>query len=394
MKRIVLPLYVTLTIVLAAATFIERLQGTSFVLRYIYHNPAFILLWGALAAASLHRLCKLRMWRQPFVFMLHLSFLLILSGALTTFFTAQKGYIHLYIGESSFRYMEERDGTLMDLPFTLRLDSLRMEHYPGSESPSDYISHVTCLLPDGQEERQARISMNKVLEVQGYRFCQSSFDEDLSGNWLHVNHDPWGIPITYAGYLFMAVSMAGILLKRQASFHRELKRPAMKVAGIFLLSCFILLLLYWGVVKPGTPLIPVLASPWLCTHVSFIVMSYILLAVICINGIRGLLSPRKSARLMHLSRLLLYPAVFLLGTGIFIGAVWANASWGRYWAWDPKEVWALITFLTYGAAFHNQSFLAFRRPRFFHIYMTIAFLSILMTYFGVNFLLGGIHSYM
>ena len=65
---------------------------------------------------------------------------------------------------------------------------------------------------------------------------------------------------------------------------------------------------------------------------------------------------------MLFSRLMLYPAVFCLGAGIFIGAVWANVSWGRYWAWDPKEVWALISFLIYGAAFHGPSLAVFRQP--------------------------------
>ena len=77
----------------------------------------------------------------------------------------------------------------------------------------------------------------------------------------------------------------------------------------------------------------------------------------------------------------------------FIGAVWANVSWGSYWAWDPKEVWALISFLIYGAAFHGPSLAVFRQPRFFHAYMVLAFLTVLMTYFGVNYLLGGMHSY-
>jgi ABC-type transport system involved in cytochrome c biogenesis permease subunit len=96
---------------------------------------------------------------------------------------------------------------------------------------------------------------------------------------------------------------------------------------------------------------------------------------------------------MQFSKLLLYPAVFFLGIGIFIGAVWANVSWGRYWAWDPKEVWALITFMLYGLAFHDKALVCFHRPRFFHIYMILVFSAVLMTYFGVNFFLGGMHSY-
>jgi ABC-type transport system involved in cytochrome c biogenesis permease subunit len=90
---------------------------------------------------------------------------------------------------------------------------------------------------------------------------------------------------------------------------------------------------------------------------------------------------------------LLYPAVFLLTVGIFIGAVWANVSWGRYWGWDPKEVWALITMLIYALAIHVQSLKWFRKPIHFHLFCVVAFLSVLMTYFGVNFVLGGLHSY-
>ena len=98
-------------------------------------------------------------------------------------------------------------------------------------------------------------------------------------------------------------------------------------------------------------------------------------------------------RLTLLSRILLYPATLILALGIFIGAVWANISWGRYWAWDPKEVWALITLLIYGIAFHTQSIKVFRKPIFFHIFLIAAFTTVLMTYFGVNYFLGGMHSY-
>ncbi|MBF1071258.1 MAG: cytochrome c biogenesis protein CcsA, partial [Prevotellaceae bacterium] len=79
--------------------------------------------------------------------------------------------------------------------------------------------------------------------------------------------------------------------------------------------------------------------------------------------------------------------------GIFIGAIWANVSWGRYWGWDPKEVWALITMLIYSFALHPGLLPVLRRPRPFHWFVLLAFLSVLFTYFGVNFLLGGMHSY-
>lgn len=94
-----------------------------------------------------------------------------------------------------------------------------------------------------------------------------------------------------------------------------------------------------------------------------------------------------------ISKLLLYPAITTLGIGIFIGAIWANVSWGQYWSWDPKEVWALITFMFYAIVIHKKSLPIFNRPLYYHIYTTVAFAMILMTYFGVNYFLGGMHSY-
>lgn len=167
----------------------------------------------------------------------------------------------------------------------------------------------------------------------------------------------------------------------------------------FLLSGFCLLVASIGQMNPQiTPLMPVLVSPLLSLHVSLIMMSYALFSFTFLNAILAFILPadRKEGAmrtLQDLSRLLLVPALFLLGAGIFIGAIWANVSWGRYWAWDPKEVWALITFLLYAFALHADSLPVFRHAQFFHAYMLLSFLAILMTYYGVNYFLGGMHSY-
>ena len=120
-------------------------------------------------------------------------------------------------------------------------------------------------------------------------------------------------------------------------------------------------------------------------------MAYALLGVTCVLGAVWLF--RRDERLTALSQHLLLPAVFLLASGIFLGAVWAAISWGNYWSWDPKEVWALITLLVYAVPLHVRSLPVLRRPRVYHIYILVAFLSVLVTYFGVNYLLGGMHSY-
>lgn len=680
LKRLLIAVYICLVCLLAIATFLEQACGTDFVEKYIYHTFWFCCLWGILAALAVMAFIRRQLWKHFPTLLLHGSFLMILAGAMLTFVGSRKGYVHLTVGNKVGSFVEQESGRRIDLPFTLLLDSFRVEHYPGTEAPADYVSHIR-ILRSGQDTDSAScsrtVSMNRILSEQGFRFYQSSFDEDKRGSWLTVNYDPWGIGATYAGYVLLGISMIGLLFSHRGEFRRLMNHPLLRKGGVFcllllagsiqvqgrtlpalsirqadslaceqviyhdrvvpfntlardfvvkltgrpsyagltpeqiiggwllrpevwqyepmiyiknrelcrllnlktpyasvadlfdgqryrlqdfwqgrqetgrkmsplekaivetdekvglilmlqkgtlirplpkdgsvkplplskiraeliynripfskclfmfnltvgllaffhlvycglrhssersglsrrinrflvvalyaaflfqlfgyglrwyvggriplsngyetmqfmalctlvlaclfrrrfpftvpfgfLLSGFALLVAHLGQMNPQiTPLMPVLVSPWLSMHVSLIMMSYALFAFIMLNGILALCIRRHERMLMLLSRLLLYPANFFLGAGIFMGAVWANVSWGRYWAWDPKEVWALITFLVYGMAFHSKSLSAFRRPLFFHIYMIAAFLTVLMTYFGVNYVLGGMHSY-
>ena len=119
-------------------------------------------------------------------------------------------------------------------------------------------------------------------------------------------------------------------------------------------------------------------------------IAYAGLAIMALAGAAWLLGKRD---VLAVSRRMVRPVVFLLATGIFIGAVWANQSWGRYWGWDPKEVWALITMIVYSFPIHTATLKFFKCDRIYAIYTLVAFLCVLMTYFGVNFVLGGLHSY-
>lgn len=148
-----------------------------------------------------------------------------------------------------------------------------------------------------------------------------------------------------------------------------------------------------------TPLMPVLNSPLLSIHVSLMMISYTLLFFVALSSLIALVSHwifQDDTRLEHhqtLNIVILYPAIFCLTTGIFLGAVWANVSWGSYWSWDPKETWALISLLVYSFNFHTQSLPFFQKPTVHHLFQIIAFLFILITYFGVNYFFGGMHSY-
>lgn len=149
---------------------------------------------------------------------------------------------------------------------------------------------------------------------------------------------------------------------------------------------------------PITVINPVLKSPLLLVHVAIIMAAYALLAFTFFISIAAIAvhffhkSRLKSVQnLQQISEILLYPALFCLVAGIIIGSVWAQLAWGSYWSWDPKEVWALITAILYAIPLFFKQKKA--NPMFFHSYVCLAFLSVAMTYFGVNLLLGGLHAY-
>lgn len=712
---IILPvLYVALIVVLAVATFVEHWSGTSAANRYIYSSVPFALLWGALALLMVY-VVSVRLRRNRPALFLHVSFLVILAGALVTRVFGERGVVSFAEGQRIEAFFTP-DGVCHRLPFGLTLSRFEVVCYPGTDAPLDYRSQ---LLTDGGDTLM--VSMNNVLSLRGYRFYQSGFGPDHRSTTLSVNHDPWGMGLSYAGYLMLAVSFVWLLFSRSGRFRQLVRsvgatacavlmtscaaepsdmpptipaesvgclgnvrllyngrivpfntyatdftlkltgranyrglvpeqvlvgwmlfpeqwqhQPMLKlkgqlppdldvpvvdgrvsVASLFdaernykllpylqrgdagkciadlndkvqlvamlttgealqmyplsidgrsvwhslsagapygapvaeweafshftqnlksavlrsdarsirdicaqiiaiqhrnalhmppqwkakleisynrlrpttwlwrigltvglvaltlmsvwygmrrgravgqatlwllavlctlqlasvaargvisgnvpvsngyetmlflalcimalallarrmawfmpplglLLSGFALLVADLGMNNPHiTPLMPVLHSPWLSVHVSVIMMSYALLALLMVNGVVALLSRSEGQRkrLASVGEVLLYPALALLAVGIFTGAVWANESWGRYWAWDPKEVWALITLMVYAVPVHGSLCPWTRSPRAFHIYAVAAFLSVLMTYFGVNYLLGGMHSY-
>ena len=700
LKKPITALYFLIIILLAFATVYERQHGTEAVSTAIYRSWWFCALWAMLGVLSAVAIFVRRLYRRLAVFLLHVSFLVILAGAFLTHTLGKEGYIHLRAGLPETTYVDKESKNYLPLPFTLRLDTFYIVHYAGTTAPQDYVSELTCI--SEKESLNATVSMNNIYIRDGYRFYQSSFDYDGQGTWLSMSYDPWGIGVTYFGYALMALSMVCVLFSRKERFLQLLRNPLLrgsslllllllsqnmsanrKIATInedkakmlrreqviyndrvapfntlardflikiyrkptykglsaeqvvsgwayspadwkdepmiyikndalrdllhiegkyarlsdlfdgedykltpliqryqrqeklskaieevdekvglilmvtngtlivplpsdgsverlsdmkidaellynsipftkvlfmlnltvgiigfllllfmgasgdnrlnkavyltqitlliislvfhsigyglrwyisgriplgngyetmifmalvlmiitlllcrrfpfalpfgFLLSGFTLLVAYLSEMNPQiTPLMPVLNSPILSSHVSIIMIAYALLAFLLLNGIYCLIliwkkhkskmenlekqsldgketdhgiqkasvpTSAKIEQLTLLSRLLLYPAVFCLSIGIFLGAIWANVSWGSYWSWDPKEVWALITLMVYGVPFHDRLLRSLRRPVLFHGYLVVAFLVVLMTYFGVNYLLGGMHSY-
>ena len=656
-------------IVMAIATIVEKIHGTTFVSTKIYSTWWFSAIWAVLAITSIARIITSGMQKTLTVLTLHISFVVILAGALTTHLTSKKGYLHLRCGEKARLYTEQSsngDMRTATLPFSVTLNDFNIKNYEGTTTHSDYASHLTFATDEGSINET--VSMNNIAVVEGYRFYQTSFDQDMRGSILTVTYDPYGTGITYIGYGLLIVSAVLLLILRTPrikQLYRQLlgdrclvlaiglivattsfaKTPVvakedaeraerklivyngrvcplntlahdfcLKVTGktsykglsaeqlllslplapeewsekellkiknkalkerlgistnlarikdfyesdgrykldillneqmrkaedeqdkklvrsiydvdeqislvnaavtgkliehykgnnppsetrisaeilynqqpftvvgafmivigilviviaeivrkkgnavkigvlsiicIFQLAVFLLrwyisgniplsngyetmafvslstslltLVAVWmlrkqtfvcntvtigGLMIAGltllvahlsemspqiTSLMPVLHSPWLTTHVSLIMVSYSLFAFMAV--IAGVDLVKRDARLDALNRLMLYPAEMCLAIGIFLGAIWANQSWGTYWSWDPKEVWALISMLIYCVPLHVGSLPIMRKAKVHDIYLIMAFLSILMTYFGVNYLLGGMHSY-
>ncbi len=217
----------------------------------------------------------------------------------------------------------------------------------------------------------------------------------LALRWIVSGH----VPLTngFETMQFMAWVSACLTTGNAIIGHRSKNNNGLATAAGLLVTGMTLMVSMMSASNPQiTNLMPVLQSPLLTLHVAVIMIAYCLLAFIMLNGVAALCVPSIRSRMQVLSQVLLYPAVFLLTIGIFLGAVWANISWGRYWGWDPKETWALITMIVYSLLLHwnlwdNKQ--TQKSQVTFHICCVAAFLFVLFTYFGVNFLLGGLHSY-
>ena len=643
-KALVWTCCMVLILVMGAGTVWEWRYGHEAAAVCIYSTWWFVVLWSLLALGGIGVLAgKCRKMGWPSI-LLHVSLLVILAGAGLSYATSRDGFIHLR-KNCPTNVCYQRNGKEWRLPVSLLLGRFEVDYYADSDVPSDYCSYIEYR-DGGVTVGTDTIAMNRIGHCRGYRFYQHSFDEDKNGTLLAVRYDPWGTPVSYAGYALLVLSSVCFLADRRGHFRNMLRRyrfvgvlglffigpswvyadeassavslgrrqivyngrvapfntmardflqkisgkssykgmsaeevvedwirhpgkwkdekiirisdrSACKALGIdrewsslsdffsseghlkvnmvnqevgeklewirqltsgeffselaphmvkrsewsisleifyntycqlkvisgihiligmgfflwlvfmgvtrgkavavvrmcyltsflFLLVCYSLrgylsgriplangyetmlclsvcmmgilaffyrkdiLLLCLGMMATGFTLLaagmmdhrivflpPVLNSPLLYIHVAVIMMSYALLLLTCIIAsgyfIMGWMGrkDKSTEKWTLLNRILLSPALCLLMAGIFLGAVWANISWGKYWSWDPKEVWALITLMVYTVPFHCRTHFD-RHPGQLQLFFLLAFIMVLATFFGVNWLLGGMHSY-
>jgi len=219
----------------------------------------------------------------------------------------------------------------------------------------------------------------------------------LAIRWYISGHAPWSN--AYESIVFIAAStvLAGVILARKSPF---------ALAGTALLAGITMGVAHMNFINPEiTNLVPVLKSYWLMIHVATIISgdgflglgSILSLLVLILYVLRSKADhsniDRSIKELSNLSEMAIIIGLFLLTIGNFLGGIWANESWGRYWGWDSKETWAAVTILIYATVLHLRFLPALKSNFAYNVATTWAYFSVLMTYFGVNYYLSGLHSY-
>ena len=234
-KKLIGSLYALIVVCIGVATIIEKYQGTSFVSEHVYGSWWFVVMWAVLTVAACIYMCQQRLYRRLAVMMLHASFVVILVGALTTLLTARRGTVNLRLHQPTAEYCDAH-GMMHQLPFTLQLKEFRIVNYPGTDVPLDYQSVIQSR-GDAEAGNEFVVSMNNVGNVSGYRLFQSGYDSDGQGVSLGVCFDPYGIAVTYAGYLFLLIGIVATLFSRKThirALYRSIAQPAMIVVVLLL----------------------------------------------------------------------------------------------------------------------------------------------------------------
>ena len=222
LKSIILLLAVAVIFVMITATITESMKGTPFAHEQIYGTWWFVALWALLAAASVAYIIRRKLFKRKLVFCIHASFFVILLGALLSYLTAESGTVHLRKGEQ-VQVMKVRDGVTADFGFKLSLKDFRIIYYPGTDAAQDYVSELQA------GDKLVEVSMNSIGNYGGYRFTQSSYDDDMQGSTLSVLHDPWGIGVTYIGYAMLFISFIASLIGKRTRMQSLYKKALRNV---------------------------------------------------------------------------------------------------------------------------------------------------------------------
>ncbi len=253
------------------------------------------------------------------------------------------------------------------------------------------LSFIKIIKPKFQMDKITKLSLG----LLGLFFIAHT--AGLALRWYISGHAPWSNGFESMTYIAWATVLAGFIFSRQSPI---------TLASTSILAGLILFVAHLSWMNPQiTNLVPVLNSYWLSIHVSMITASYGFLGLGALLGFITLLLyifgngenrdqiALSIKELNAINEMSLLIGLVMLTVGNFLGGVWANESWGRYWGWDPKETWALVTILVYAVVVHLRFIKSIYNQFNYAVISLMAFTSVLMTYFGVNYYLAGMHSY-
>ncbi|MBP1680404.1 MAG: ccsA [Proteobacteria bacterium] len=219
----------------------------------------------------------------------------------------------------------------------------------------------------------------------------------LALRWYISGHAPWSDSYESMVYIGWSAGFAGVMVFRKS---------ILSLSAAAILAAIVMLVAHMSFVNPQiTNLVPVLKSYWLTIHVSVITASYGFLGMGALLGLMTLMlmmlknkknQSRMNEQIRHLvaiNEISLIIGLCMLTIGNFFGGIWANESWGRYWGWDPKETWSFVSIIVYALILHLRFIPKLNSVYLFSIASLLGYSSIMMTYFGVNFYLTGMHSY-
>jgi len=337
----------------------QMLRFWPFVLVYVY------------MAAVLGMVC-VRRWKT---FLLHFGLFLALVAATLGSADIQRVKMRTAVGHSENLALAP-DNMVKSMPFAIELKRFIMETYDDG-TPRRFASELRIKTVEG-DSMEVVVDVNKPYEVEGWKIYQYDYDVPLGADSqtsiLELVRDPW-LPLVYTGIYMMFAGALLLLTYTRWRVKRLLPISILVAVALAFVS-------YLMPIIRSTHLVPALQSPWFTPHILVYIISYSLMGVVALMAIWQLVFRRK---ISAMTDNLVYVGLSFFTVGMLFGALWAKEAWGHYWAWDPKETWAAITWFAYLVYIHYRR-LPHHRERVALWMLIVAFCLLQFCWWGINYL--------
>lgn len=324
------------------------------------------------------------------IVLFHLGIVLILIGGVITSIYEVEGFFEIKKGQSiDSIYIE--DDVVHKLGHTIHLNNFTVSYYPNSKLIKAYETKIS--ISEGNVlKKEGIIRVNQPLSYKGFSFYQYGYDQELPDQTLiQAVKDP-GMPIVYAGFFLLLFGLIGSFKSVFMSYSAPMYSRAINISMLAIIFlCFLFVLAFFR--RVAFPLVPALQSKWLIVHVGSCFVAYASFTFAFITGIISFARKTKRDFYICLTHRSICIGFLFLTIGIILGSLWGKSAWGHWWNWDPKETWALIGWSIYLVYFYSRLIQLKLKDTTVPKFAIVGLLLILFNYFGVTFLMKGLHSY-